>query len=326
MQSVDGQEGTVAPYTAADADVGIVGAGFAGLAAALTLRRHRQSVLVFDGGPSRNAWAREVHGYLGVPDLSGQQFRAGACEQVRNVGGHIVPARIERARQEGGLFVLEDGQGGRWGVARLLLATGVTDRYPEIDNFFDFYGQSVHVCPHCDAYEWRDQPVAIVAWNDATYPFVLKLTQWTRQITVVTDGRDPEIDAGQRADLERRGIRILTGTVRRFEGTDGQLTALRFEDGRTQPVRAAFFNIGVDFQTDLAEQLGCHLQESGCITVDEHTRTSQEGVWAAGDVAGQEQLVAVATALGVKAGVDIYRSLPLPTGEATPGWEPSPNT
>ena len=146
----------------ATTDVGIVGAGFAGLAAALTLRRHRHSVLLFNGGPCRNSWASEVHGYLGARGLSGAEMWRTACEQAQEVGAEIVQASIAEARQEGDEFLLKAAQGPEWRVLRLLLATGVRDSYPDIDNFFDFYGRSVHNCPHCDAYEVRDKPVALV--------------------------------------------------------------------------------------------------------------------------------------------------------------------
>ena len=81
---------------------------------------------------------------------------------------------------------------------------------------------------------------------------------------------------------------------------------------------AAFFAIEHQFQTALAEQLGCRLRSGGCIEVDEHLRTSADGIWAIGDVVGEEQLVPIASAHGVKAGVDIHRTLPLPTGELPP--------
>jgi thioredoxin reductase len=291
------------------AEVGVVGAGFAGLAAALTLRRHRHSVLVFDGGPSRNAWAREVHGYLGIHGKSGAELRRLACDQVRDVGGQIVDARIAGARRAGDGFALAGEAGGEWRVGRLVLATGVRDAFPDIDNFFDFYGCSVHVCPHCDGYEVRDRPIAIVSWSEATLPFALKLTQWTTDVTVVTDGRSPELTPAERAELADHGIAVLTQTVRRFEGRDGHLTALRFADGSALPVEAAFFNIASEFQNDLARQLGCALTDAACVRVDDHMRTSVDGVWAVGDVTGEEQLVAIAAAQGVKAGVDIYRSL-----------------
>lgn len=299
-------------------DVGIVGAGFAGLAAALTLRRHRHSVLVFNGGPSRNAWASEVHGYLGARGLSAAEIWRLACEQAQEVGAEIVQARIAEASKEDDQFLLKAEQGGEWRARRLVLATGVRDSYPDVDNFFDFYGRSVHNCPHCDAYEVRDRPVAIVSWSEAMLPFATKLTQWTRELTVVTDGRSPELSTEARAKMEELGIPVLTQTVRCFEGADGQLSGLRFVDGSLLPVQAAFFNIAHEFETTLARQLGCALTEGECIQQDDHMRTTVDGVWAAGDVTGEEQLVAVAAAQGVKAGIDIYRSFPTPDGEPTP--------
>ena len=293
------------------ADVGIVGAGFAGLAAALTLRRHRWSTVLFDGGPPRNAFAAEVHGYLGVPGASATELKLRGREQVRGVGGQIIETRVVDAWRdaEAGTFCLVGEDGRQWPVRRLLLATGLRDVYPDIDSFFDFFGRSVHTCAHCDAYEVRDRPVAVVSWSELTLPFVLELSQWTRQISVVTDGRSRELTSDQRSQLDQRGIPVITQTVRRFEGCDGQLTALRFVDGSTLPVAAAFFNIAHEYQVGLAQRLGCAISEAGCLQVDADLRTTVEHAWAAGDITGQEQLVPVATAQGVKAAVAIHRSL-----------------
>jgi thioredoxin reductase (NADPH) len=111
---------------------------------------------------------------------------------------------------------------------------------------------------------------------------------------------------------------VITKGVKRFEGSDGRLRALRFDDGTSLSVSAAFFAIDHAFQTAPAERLGCRLRSGGCIEVDDHLRTSVDGVWAVGDVVGEEQLVPIASAHGVKAAVDIHRTLPLPTGDLPP--------
>lgn len=300
------------------ADVGVVGAGAAGLAAALTLRRHRRSVLVFDGGPARNAWTRRVHGVLGLPEISGRELHRIGRQQVAEVDGQLVDARIVEAQRDDDAFVVCEADGRAWRVARVVLATGVRDVYPDIEGFFDFYGSSVFVCPHCDGYEVRDQPIALVAWSPSMLPFTLTLTQWTRDITIVTDGHAPPLGDDEFEQLRSIGARVITKDVRRFEGEDGQLRALRFDDGSTLPVTAAFFTVKNQFQTSLAEQLGCRLRPGGCVETDDHLRTSVDGVWAVGDLVGEEQLVPIASAHGVKAGVDIHRTLPLPTGELPP--------
>jgi len=305
------------PFTG-KADVGIVGAGVAGLAAALTLRRHRRSVIVFDGGPARNHWARQVHGVLGLPGISGRELHRLGRDQVSDVGGQIVNAQIDEARRDGDRFTLCEGDSRAWQVDRVVLATGVRDVYPDIDGFFDFYSSSVFVCPHCDGYEVRDQPIALIAWSPSMLPFTLTLTQWTRDITIVTDGRASPLGPDEARQLEAIGARVITKDVRRFEGEGGQLRALRFSDGTALPAAAAFFSIEHHFQTALAERLGCRLRPGGCVDVDEHLRTSVNSIWAVGDLVGEEQLIPIASAHGVKAGVDIHRTLPLPTGQLPP--------
>jgi thioredoxin reductase len=304
---------------AGTADAGVVGAGAAGLAAALTLRRHRRSVVVFDGGPARNYRTRRVHGVLGLPDISGRELHELGRRQVGEVGGQLVDARVGEARPDGDGFVVCADDGRVWRVARLVLATGIQDVYPDIEGFFDFYGSSVFVCPHCDGYEVRDQPIALVAWTPSMLPFTLTLTQWSSDITIVTDGHAPPLEQADQQRLAEIGARVITKNIRRFEGSDGKLRALRFDDDTTLSVSAAFYTTEHQFQTALAKQLGCRLRSGGCVDVDEHLRTSVENVWAVGDLVGEEQLVPVAAAHGVKAGVDIHRTLPLPTG----GFPPS---
>jgi thioredoxin reductase len=301
-----------------DADVGIVGAGYAGLSAALFLRRHRIGVIAFDGGPPRNHVATEVHGYLGLPAASATELMAIGRRQVEELGGRIEPSRIERVEAIDGGFELVGSGDIKWRLRRLLVATGVRDLLPDIERLDEFYGRSVHVCPHCDGYEWRDRPIAVISWNEASRDFVSKVSHWSRDVTLVSDGRRPELSAEDQAWLRSHGIALCTATIRRFEGEDGRLDGLRLEDGSVLPAAAAFFSLGEEHQTDLAEGLGCKLDESGAIEVDDEQHTSVEGVWAAGDVAGDSQFVAIAAAHGVTAALDIHRTLASREPEAHP--------
>ncbi len=292
-----------------DADAGIVGAGHAGLSAALFLRRHRIGVTVFDGGPPRNHAATEVHGYLGLPSTSANELIAIGRRQVDELGGRLEECRIEGAQVIEGGFRLTGSNEAEWRVRRLLLATGVRDELPDIERFDEFYGHSVHVCPHCDGYEWRDRPIAVISWNESSRDFASKVSHWSRDVTLLTDGRSPELSAEDRAWLAEKGIVVRTATITRFEGSDGRLDGLRLEDGSVLRAEAAFFSLGEECQTGLAQQLGCRLGESGSIEVDDEQHTSLDGVWAAGDVAGDSQFAVIAAAQGVKAALDIHRTL-----------------
>lgn len=129
----------------------VVGAGVAGLAGALMLRRHRLETVVFDGGRPRNHAVREVHGYLGLSGVSGAELQRRGCEQVLGVGGRIERSAVVHLRRVRRHFVVETAAGERWRARAVLLATGVRDNYPDIARFDAFFGRSVHVCPHCDA-------------------------------------------------------------------------------------------------------------------------------------------------------------------------------
>lgn len=288
-------------------DVLVVGAGFAGLAAALMLRRHRVRVTVVDGGPTRNALAREVHGFPGAADLSARELRARICEQALDVGAAIVPDRIVSAKREGDGFRLS-GETRDYRATRLLIATGARDVLPPIERLDEFYGRSVHLCPHCDAYEWREQPIAIVASCAEVTEFALKMTDWSPRVTVVADPRACPVSDDERRQLDTARIRLIVGEVKRFEGEDGRLSSLVLEDGSSLPARAAFLHAEQQLATELAETLGCRLNEEGAVAVDDEMRTSVEGVWAAGDVVGDDQMVAFAVAHGVRAALDIYRT------------------
>jgi thioredoxin reductase len=290
-------------------DVAVVGAGVAGLAGALMLRRHRLDTVVFDGGPPRNHWAQEVHGYLGLASVSGAELKRLGCEQVRAVGGRIEAAVVLHAKRRGRRFALETASGEGWTARAVLLATGVRDRFPDVERFEEFYGRSVHVCPHCDAFEWHDQPIAVISWNEDTRPYALKFTDWTKDVTVVTDGRRPALDEAGREELAAHGITVLTATVTRFEGEDGRLSGLRLADGSLLPANAAFFNLGEEHGNELAHDLGLELSDEASIVADGHGRTVVDGVWAAGDITGKDQFASVAAAQGVVAAVDIYRAL-----------------
>ncbi|HVM30057.1 MAG TPA: NAD(P)/FAD-dependent oxidoreductase [Candidatus Limnocylindrales bacterium] len=290
-------------------DVAVVGTGFAGLSTAIGLRRHRLSTIAFDGGPVRNEQASEVHGYLGAAGLPAKELRDRGRTQAIELGAQIVEAQIEQVERTGEVFMLRDVQGRTYGARRLVLATGVVDQLPEIAGLGSFFGRSVHVCPHCDAYEWRDRPIAIIGDTAELRDFAIKLSHWSARVTVVGDNRPTRVEESDRTILAVHGIGVIETGIDRLEGEDGQLSAIRFLDGEVLAVDAAFCHADQTYRTELAEALGCKLTEAGAIEVDDEGHASAEGVWAVGDVAGDSQFVSVAVAHGIKAAADIYRTL-----------------
>jgi thioredoxin reductase len=130
-------------------DVAVVGAGPAGLSAALMLGRARRSVLVIDDGRPRNAPAAHMHGFLsrdGAPP--GDLLEAGRSE-VAGYGGTVQAGRALSAGRDGNGFAIELDTGRTVRARRLLAPAGVTDELPDVPGLAARWGRDVVHCPYC---------------------------------------------------------------------------------------------------------------------------------------------------------------------------------
>jgi thioredoxin reductase len=290
-------------------DVLIVGAGPAGLSAALVLGRSRRQVVVCDHGRPRNAASRALHGYLtrdGIPPrellkIGREQLRTYETVEIRNV-------QVTGARNVAGGFEATLADGERLVARKLLLATGLVDEVPRIEGIEAFYGRSVHHCPYCDGWEWRDRPLAAYGRERKGIKMALRLTAWSRDLVLCTDG-PAELAADERACLERLGIPVRSERIVRLEGVDGRLERLVFDEGSTLARSALFFNTGCPQQSGLARSLGCDLGTEGSPKAGDHGKTNVPGLYVAGDASRDVQLAIIAAAEGAAAAVHIHSTL-----------------
>lgn len=291
-------------------DAIVVGGGPAGLAAATWLARYRRQVLVVDAGEPRNRWVQEVHGYLGSDPVDPRTLQERALADLSTYPGvQRTTGTVRNAATEPrGGFAVEVGDRCHLG-ARLVLATGVRDTFPEVDGFFTHYGADVFHCPSCDGYQAEDRPVVAFGWSAEVAGFALELLDWAGSVTVVTNGQQFEASRMQRAALARHGIDVLEDRAAALLGERGDLHAVRLASGEHLECRVAFFSIAHHPATGLAEQLGCALDADGHVTVDEQGQTSVPGVYAAGDLTPGIHLVQVAAAKGAVAGTGCALSL-----------------
>jgi thioredoxin reductase len=290
-------------------DVIIVGAGPAGLSAALLLGRSRRRVLVCDTGQPRNAASHAMHGFLTRDGMAPREFLAIAREQLRQYD--TVEIRdievVEAACRSDARFHVAVAGGAAFESRKLLLATGVVDNVPEIPGFRELYGKSVFHCPYCDGWELRDQPLAIYGRGARGMGLSLELTGWSRDLVLCTDG-PPEIDAGDLARLARNGIRVREERVVRLEGRDA-LERVIFASGDPLARRALFFTTGQTQQSQLALALGCEFNEKGTVRTGKYESTHLPGLYVAGDASRAVQWVVVAAAEGAEAAFAINTDL-----------------
>lgn len=292
-----------------DVDVIIVGAGPAGLSAALVLARACRTALVFDHGHPRNGSAQALHGYLTRDGVSPHDFRAIARDELAKYDGvRVIDLEVTEARAVEQGFEVTTIDGGCFSAKKLLLATGVVDHVPEIPGLKEMYGTSVFHCPYCDGYELRGQPLAVYGCDEKGYGLALELTGWSDDIALVSDG-PCGIDAKGLARLAKLHIQVREEKVTRLEGSNGQLERIIFESGDPLPRRALFFTTGQTQRSHLAESLGCPFNEKGTVRTGPYETTHMHGLYVAGDASRAVQWVVVAAAEGAEAAYSINQDL-----------------
>jgi thioredoxin reductase len=289
-------------------DVIVVGAGPAGLSAALILGRSLRRVLVCDTGKPRNAASRAMHGFLtrdGIPPLEFLRIAREQMAQYETV--EIRDAEVTAAECIDGRFVVTLRDGTRLQSRKLLIATGVIDNLPDIPGFAELYGRSVFHCPYCDGWEVRGRPIAIYGRGARGCGLALELTGWSRDLVLCTDGPS-ELSDDDLARLARNGIAIRDERVARIEG-DARLERVVFASGDPLAREALFFTTGQTQQSHLAHRLGCEINEKGTVRTGKYEATHLTGLYVAGDASRAVQWVVVAAAEGAEAAFAINTDL-----------------
>lgn len=285
-------------------DVIIIGAGPAGLSAALLLGRCCRRVLVCDAGTPRNGRSHALHGYLsrdGIPPL---ELRAKGREELACYGVEMREVRAEDACRDGGGFAVRFGDGREERCRKLLLATGVSDHVPRTDGFDACYGRSVFHCPYCDGWEVRNRRLALYARGRSGVGMAVALRDWSPHVMLFTDGPG-RLTREERARLARHDVGLRQEPLVRLEHEDGQVRAAVFGLGDPEPCDAVFFKTGQSPQSDSARRLGCHFTEKGAVKTGRLEETVVPGLYVAGDASRDVQLAIIAAAEGVKAGFAI---------------------
>jgi thioredoxin reductase len=286
----------------------IVGGGPAGLSAALLLGRCRRRVLLCDVGGQRNIHAREIHGYPtrdGIPPAEYLQMARAELGRYGTIEWQAL--EIVEASKQGRGFVLCAADGTRLTTRKLLLATGVVDELPDLDGLEELYGISVHHCPYCDAWEWRDRPLAVYGGGEQGPGLALSLTAWSADVLLCTAGSAIPPDAMAR--LSAAGIAVRGEPVLRLEGKRGLLERIVFAGGDAVSRSALFICNRPRQRSPLAERLGCRFTGKGTVDTGNCEATNVSGLYVAGDASKEAQFVVVAAAEGAEAGMAIHKAL-----------------
>ena len=287
-------------------EVTVVGGGPAGLTTALYTTRLGHDTVMINRGGGRAAMMKDTHNVVGVTeDVSGVEWLQTGVEQIQDYGADYIRDFVESVeRMDDGRFLVEAGDV-TVETEAVVLATGFSDKRP--DPPLPRTGSGLHYCLHCDAYMFVDEPVYVMGHGEATAHVAMIMLNFTPEVDVLLRGDDPTWSDETDEQLRAHPIDIVDTEIESIEnGEDGWLEAIVFEDGTRRRYRGGFAMYGSDYNTELAEQLGCDLTDGGEIAVGDHGKTSVDGVWAVGDVVPGHNQIPVAMGQGAKAGIDIH--------------------
>ena len=292
-------------------DAIIIGGSYAGLNAAMQLARARRRVLVIDDNRPRNRFAARAHGVMGRDGVPGSEIAAEARTQVAAYPtAAFRRGEVVNARRGSCGFEVDLADGGRVTGRRLMLAYGVQDILPDLPGVKERWGQTVLHCPYCHGYEIGGGPIGVLGAGPMSVHQAVMVAEWG-QVVLFLDGK-LEPDTDQSRMLARRGVIVEATPVAALEGEGPALDGARLADGRLIPLKAVFVGPRLRLNGDLAQALGCEIEETPIgqmIRTDDLKQTTVPGVFAAGDAARVMSNVTLAAADGVMAGIALHRSL-----------------
>ncbi|NLT58128.1 MAG: NAD(P)/FAD-dependent oxidoreductase [Clostridiales bacterium] len=273
----------------------IIGAGPAGISAALyTLRANLKTLILRKGGGALER-AEQIDNYYGFPQgIPGAQLLQNGEQQALRLGADLLdcevtklmPGPLQEVTTTAGVFT----------APALLLATGTGRKRPAGFELESFEGRGVSYCAICDGFFHRGKDVAVLGTGEYARAEARELAAFAGSVTLLTNGAPLETDMGE--------IPVLTERIDGLESEqpDGPLTAVRFKDGSRQAVSGLFIAIGTASASDMARSAGIVTGPKGIVT-DPSMQTNLKGVFAAGDCVGGLFQIAKAVGEGAVAGV-----------------------
>ena len=286
----------------------IVGGGPAGLMAAIYLARFRRRICVVDSGRSRAALIPRSHNLPAFAHgLSGQDLIARMSEQLEDLAVHRVEAEVTDLRR------IADGFRGKWSdggadAATVILACGIIDVHPPLDEWQGAVADGLlRYCPICDAYEAKGRQIGVIGALDHAVGKALFLRAYSTDVTVIATHGDAGDDAAMQ--LSTVGIPVLFAREVRLRRKDQRLQAV-LDAGRAMEFEVLYPAMGARVRSHLALSLGAEHNGEGYLRVDDHQRTSVDGLYGIGDVVTDLHQISVAFGHAAVAACTIHSSLP----------------
>lgn len=292
-------------------DVVVIGAGPAGLNAALLVGRARRRTLVIHSGSPRNRFADHMHGVLGNEGVTPLELREKGENELALYGVEIKEGSVERVDDalDGVRLTLSDHS--TIEARAVIVASGISDELPPVEGLAAHWGSSVLHCPYCHGWEVRDTKLGVLATSFIGLHQAFLVRQWSSDVTVFTSELD-DVTEEQSARLRSRGVKLVSSPAIALEDHGGKLTAVRTADGERVPLDA-IFTAGTPRPHDAflahLELARTEIIGSSFLEVDQAGKTSHDRIWAVGNVVNPMLTVPMSMGAGAMTGGAVNAAL-----------------
>lgn len=289
-------------------DCVIVGAGPAGLLAALYLQRFHRAVRLVDAGGSRARRISCSNNVAGFPEgISGPELLKRMEQHLQQVGGKVIEGTVCGLEStEDGLFAVQLGHDA-WLARTVMLCTGVKDRLPAIPGAAAVEAADLmRYCPICDGYEHTDKRIGVLGNSVHSVREAAFVQRFSRDVCFIGVEAPSEVVRGALASAR---VSSVPGRPVRLGVEPGGEVVVRMQDGSDPRFDVLYAALGVNPCAGLADALKAQLDEKGNIVTDAHGLTSVDGLYAAGDVVRALDQIGVAVGQAAMAATAIHNRL-----------------
>ncbi|EGJ44128.1 thioredoxin-disulfide reductase [Streptococcus sanguinis] len=285
-------------------DTIIIGAGPAGMTAALYAARSNLKVALLErgipGGQMNNT--ADIENYPGYANISGPELAEKMFEPLENLGVEHLFGLVEKIEDRGDFkeIITEDE---RFEAKTVIIASGANHRHLGVPGEEDYNSRGVSYCAVCDGAFFRDEDLLVVGGGDSAVEEAIFLTRFAKSVTIVH--RRDELRAQKvlqdRAFANEKIRFVWDSVVESIHGNERKVTGVTFKNVKTGETSQAdfggiFIYVGLDPVSEFAKDLGI-TDEAGWILTDHQMKTSVAGIYAVGDVR-QKDLRQITTAVG----------------------------
>jgi len=294
-------------------DVIIVGAGIAGLTAALYAARQKLSTLVISadlGG--QLLLTNEIQNFPGFMSISGLELIRKVEEQAKTYGAEILFDEVTSIAEQENLFTVKTASGSEFQAEAVVLAFGKSPKEMGVPGEKELKGRGVSYCVICDAPLYRGKKVVLVGWGLHNYENIVRLRDYASKVYWVFPGEKPlEEEELLNEAMSKGNVELVPFSEPVEVKGDKRVQALVVRNKKTGELKTlevdgVFVEMGYVTKTDFLKGL-VQLNEKGEIVVDKMCRTSKPGIFAAGDVSEMPHKQAViAAGMGACAALSAY--------------------